>query len=402
VDITYFINQYPKVSHTFIRREILELENNGFKVQRVSLRGWDTELKDSVDIKEQAKTNYVLSSGLATLFPGFLKFFFSSPTKFAKALKLALKMSKMSERGMFYHIVYLMEACTLANYAKAVNSSHIHAHFGTNSTEVTMLASILSGIDYSFTVHGPEEFDKPLGLHLKEKISHSKFVVAITSYCRSQLFRWADFKDWNKVKIVHCGLDSNFLKGQPAPPVSNHIKKLLCIGRLCEQKGQLLLLKALKKVLDEGENVELVLAGDGEMRTDIDVYIAENSLQDNVKITGWISSNEVHDLLLQSDAMILPSFAEGLPVAIMEALAVGRPVLATYIAGIPELITHNKQGVLFHAGDVIAIKKAIKSFINMPEEEIKNMVSSGYASVNERHNIVTEAKKLALLIKGDK
>jgi glycosyltransferase involved in cell wall biosynthesis len=132
------------------------------------------------------------------------------------------------------------------------------------------------------------------------------------------------------------------------------------------------------------------------------VYIAENSLQDNVKITGWISSNEVHDLLLQSDAMILPSFAEGLPVAIMEALAVGRPVLATYIAGIPELITHNKQGVLFHAGDVIAIKKAIKSFINMPEEEIKNMVSSGYASVNERHNIVTEAKKLALLIKGDK
>ncbi|ALS33332.1 hypothetical protein PTRA_a2219 [Pseudoalteromonas translucida KMM 520] len=402
MNITYFINQYPKVSHTFIRREILELEKKGFIVQRVALRGWDADLKDKVDFCEQEKTNYILENGIRPLLPIFFKAFIKYPKRVTTAFIAAVNMAKMSERGVLYHLIYLVEACKLSAYCCETDSKHIHAHFGTNSAEVTMLAGMISGVDYSFTVHGPEEFDKPLGLHLKEKISHAKFVVAITSYCRSQLFRWANYNDWKKIEIVRCGLDDNFLKGQPLLPQASEIKQLLCIGRLCEQKGQLLLLKALKMVLDEGDNINLILAGDGEMRGDIEKFIKANNLGKNVRITGWISSEEVHNLLLASDAMILPSFAEGLPVAIMEAMAVGRPVMTTYIAGIPELITNEKQGLLFHAGDTLVIKDSITKFIKMSDDEIKSMVFLAYKAVAEKHDIEQEVSKLAALIYGVK
>lgn len=398
--ITYFINQYPKVSHTFIRREILALEKQGFNIERVALRGWDAEVADETDKNEQQKTKFILEQGIKGLFPFVWKQFRSSPKNFLKLIYKAFHLSKMSERGFLFHIVYLFEACKLVTYCKEHNSQHIHAHFGTNSTEVVMFASLLIGINYSFTVHGPEEFDKPLGLHLNEKIKHAAFVSAISSFGRSQLFRWADYDDWTKIKIVHCGLDASFLAGQPEKISYNSVKKLLCIGRLCEQKGQLLLLEAIKRVIDSGEEVQLVLAGDGEMRHDVEVFIQENNLLDVVTITGWISSEQVKQHLLDADAMILPSFAEGLPVAIMEAMAVGTPVITTYIAGIPELITSGVNGLLSPAGDAEATAKNITAFINMSEQEVVSMAEAAYERVEERHNIITEAEKLARYIKG--
>lgn len=397
--ITYFINQYPHVSHTFIRREILELEKQGFEIQRIALRGWDSSIVDETDKNERERTNYILYGGLKSLLPSFTKFIFRKPKNMWTAIKMVFRMTRMSERNILYHFIYLMEACRLANETLENGSEHVHAHFGTNSTEVVLLANLLTNIPYSFTVHGPEEFDKPLSLHLREKIRHSKFVCAISSFGRSQLFRWADYNDWNKVKIVRCGLDNSFLQGQPVVSESKNVKQLLCIGRLCEQKGQLLLLQSLKEVLDCGHQVKLILAGDGDMRPEIERFVSKHGLQNNVEITGWISSIQVKQYLVQSDAMILPSFAEGLPVAIMEAMSVGRPVITTYIAGIPELITNKENGFLFAAGDITAIKNAIINFLRMSDKEHHEMVSLAYKSVDENHNIVSEAKKLGSLIR---
>ncbi|WP_394143341.1 glycosyltransferase family 4 protein [Vibrio atypicus] len=399
--ITYFINQYPHVSHTFIRREILELEKQGFEIQRVALRGWDSNIVDETDIGERAKTHYVLQSGLLMLVPVFFKLFLQKPTQMISAIKLAVKMTRMSERSFAFHFVYLLEACRLVKFCSDHNTQHVHAHFGTNSTEVVTLANALSNIDYSFTVHGPEEFDKPLSLHLNEKIKHSKFVAAISSFGRSQLYRWAELADWKKIKIVHCGLDDGFLQGQPTVNFNSGTKQLLCIGRLCEQKGQLLLLESVKAALDCGTDIKLVLAGDGDMRPDVEAFIKQHRLVDRVTITGWISSDEVKQLIIESDAMILPSFAEGLPVAIMEAMALGRPVITTYIAGIPELLTNKENGLLFPAGDVNATKDAIIAFTQMSEGEVEAMVAKAYSSVVHQHNIVTEASKLASFIKGE-
>lgn len=399
MNITYFINQYPHVSHTFIRREILELESQGFNIQRIALRGWSSTIVDETDKSEREKTQYVLSAGLRSLIPYFGKILLKNPKGIWTAVKMVFQMTKMSERNILYHFIYLLEACRLADDVARHQSHHIHAHFGTNSTEVVLLAHLLTGIPYSFTVHGPEEFDKPLSLHLREKIRYSKFVCAISSFGRSQLFRWAAYEDWDKIKIVRCGLDSSFLQGAPLPPKPKQVKQLLCIGRLCEQKGQLLLLQSVKAVLDAGYQLKLVLAGDGEMRPEIESFIAQHDLLGNVEITGWISSEQVKQQLIESDAMVLPSFAEGLPVAIMEAMAVGRPVITTYIAGIPELITNKKNGFLFPAGDILATKNSIIDFISMSDDAVQEIVLSAYRSVYEHHNIITEAKKLGLLIR---
>ncbi|RTZ18341.1 colanic acid biosynthesis glycosyltransferase WcaL [Vibrio aquaticus] len=399
--ITYFINQYPHVSHTFIRREILELEDQGFDIQRVALRGWDSNVVDETDKSERAKTLYVLQSGLKALLPVFFRQLIKQPGRVFLAIKLAAQMTYMSERNFAYHLIYLFEACQLAEFCAQHESEHVHAHFGTNSTEVVMLAKLLSGIEYSFTVHGPEEFDKPLSLHLREKVNLSKFVAAISSFGRSQLYRWTDLEDWNKVKIVHCGLDDSFLQGQPEPKLNSETKQLLCIGRLCEQKGQLLLLRSVKAALDEGANVKLVLAGDGDMRPDVETYIRQHHLEDRVTITGWISSDKVKQLLLDSDAMILPSFAEGLPVAIMEAMAIGRPVITTYIAGIPELLSNRENALLFPAGDINATKNAIVDFTQLTDNELNQMVRKAYDAVEAKHNIKTEASKLASFIRGE-
>nr|WP_283104513.1 glycosyltransferase family 4 protein [Shewanella olleyana] len=258
-----------------------------------------------------------------------------------------------------------------------------------------MLAKYLTGIPYSFTVHGPEEFDKPLSLHLNEKISDAKFVSAITSYCRSQLYRWANHEDWSKIKIVHCGLDQSFLQGG-VPQVSKpESYQFLCIGRLCEQKGQLLLLESFLQLVQANDAVKLILAGDGDMRPEIEHFIRQHQLEQHVEITGWISSNEVKRLLTESDAMVLPSFAEGLPVAIMEAMAIGTPVLTTYIAGIPELLSDKDNAILFPAGDVEATSIAMKNFTELSTDSLNQLIQNAYTSVSTRHNIDIEAAKIA-------
>jgi colanic acid/amylovoran biosynthesis glycosyltransferase len=391
--VTYFINQYPKVSHTFIRREILALERLGFSIQRVSLRGWDEKLLDADDISEQAKTQYVLQSGIFSLFFNAYKVFIQSPLKFIKTFLLALRMGIRADRPMLFHGIYFLEACQVYSWSKQFSADHIHAHFGTNPSEIVMLTNALSGVPYSFTVHGPEEFDRPVFLKFSEKINAAKFVVAISSFGKSQLQRWIDFSQWDKVKVVHCGLERSFYD-VPAVPISN-APRMVCVGRLCEQKGQLLLIEAAKILHDLNVSFELILAGDGEMRNEIETKIAQYGLHNKIKITGWISSYEVRKHILASQLLVLPSFAEGLPVVIMEAMSLRRPVISTYIAGIPELLQHHENGWLCVAGDVDNLAKTMQEALSTPVETLQTMGDAAYERVIQRHNIDIEATKLA-------
>lgn len=396
--IAYFINQYPKVSHSFIRREIQALELLGLTVQRIAIRGWDEKLVDADDIHERELTQFVLKAGLINILLNVLKTLIFSPLRFFSALKLAIKMGWHAERPLPYHLIYLAEACQIVPWMKEFGASHVHAHFGTNSTEVVMLANALGGPAYSFTVHGPEEFDKPVFLGLPEKIKRSAFVVAISSYGKSQLFRWIDHNFWPKVKIVHCGLEKSFYNIPPSPATAN--SRLVCVGRLCEQKGQLLLLEAVHCLVQKGIKLELVLAGDGEMRPEIERLISIYKLHDCIHITGWISSQQVRDEILNSSCLVLPSFAEGLPVVIMEAMALRRPVISTYVAGIPELVIPNVNGWLVPAGSVSELVEAIENMLSKSGTELTAMGEAAYSRVIERHTIDNEAKKLAELFKG--
>jgi colanic acid/amylovoran biosynthesis glycosyltransferase len=396
--IAYLINQYPKVSHSFIRREILALEHCGLKIDRIALRGWDSDLVDEEDQLERNRTRYVLRDGASALILSVLRIILTKPVHFVRALLLAWKMASRADRPFPFHLVYLAEACRIVSWVRAAGSQHIHAHFGTNSAEVAMLAHALGGPPWSFTVHGPEEFDKPEPIGLPEKLRRCSFVVAVSSFGRSQLFRSAVFADWHKVHVVHCGLERAFYAKVPEPDMLS--RRLVCVGRLCKQKGQLLLIEAAKQLLEKGVNFELVLAGDGELRTEVDMLIQRHKLGADIRVTGWISSRQVREEFLAARALVLPSFAEGLPVVIMEAMALSRPVISTFVAGIPELVRAGKNGWLVPAGDVDALAGAMEDCLNASPTTLKKMGRAAQAEVLNRHDIDIEAAKLRELFRA--
>ena len=391
--MAYLVNQYPKVSHSFIRREILALERQGLSIERYAVRGWDAEVMDPDDERELTRTRYLLRGGLRGLMGGVLASMAAAPIATIQALHTAWRLGhRRAERPWPLHLIYWAEACRLASWMKTGRATHLHAHFGTNAAEVAMLAAQITGRPFSFTVHGPEEFDRPEALDLGRKGAAAAAVVAISAYGRSQLFRWLPTAAWPRVQVVHCGLDDSYLTLAPTPVPST--PRLVCVGRLCEQKGQLLLLQALRRVLDEGVDVELVLAGDGDMRADVEREMARLDLTGHVRITGWLGGAQVQQEIMAARALVLPSFAEGLPVVLMEAMALGRPVISTYVAGIPELVVDGEHGWLVPAGDVDRLSAAMREALTAAPDHLAVMGHAARARALERHHIDHEAVKL--------
>jgi glycosyltransferase involved in cell wall biosynthesis len=393
--VAYLVNQYPRVSHSFIRREIQALEERGVEVVRLALRGWNGELRDEQDVEEATKTRYVLQDGAAALIRATLAMLIRDPVNLFRGMALAWRMSRGAERPFSVHLAYVAEACRIEPWLRAAGVHHLHAHFGTNSAEVAMLTHVLGGPRWSFTVHGPEEFDKAFIIGLPEKLQRCAFVVAISSYGRSQIYRWLAHRHWSKVNVIACGLEPSYFAGPPIPISST--RRLVCIGRLCEQKGQLLLLEAARRLNDRGISFELIIAGDGEMRRELEAAIAFHQLQEHVRLLGWISGKAVREELLAARALVLPSFAEGLPVVIMEAMALRRPVISTYIAAIPELVQPEEHGWLVPAGDVDALFEAMKACLETPPEVLNRMGAAAYNRVSSRHNTRTISESLLTL-----
>lgn len=393
--IAYLTNQYPKTSHSFIRREIAAVESLGVTVQRYSLRRTTEFLADEGDEKELSKTAAVFGSSIPSLAFDALRTMVLHPLGFLRALTVAIYCGLKSDRSVAVHLAYLMEALVLAAWFADDRIEHLHVHFGTNSAMVGLLVNELTGITWSFTAHGPEEFDRPLGIALPEKIKNANFVVAISSFGRSQLWRWCDHAQWKKIHVVHCGLDAAFIDSAemsiPQKP------RLVCVGRLCEQKGQLLLVEAAQILKSKGVTFEIVFAGDGPLRGNLEAAIKQADLQGCMTITGWISSQSVGEQIANARALVLPSFAEGLPVVIMEAMALRRPVVSTMVAGIPELVTPGETGWLVPAGDVVALAEAISEVLSLGQETLAAMGSKARNHVLERHDAKTEAAKLKLL-----
>jgi colanic acid/amylovoran biosynthesis glycosyltransferase len=259
-----------------------------------------------------------------------------------------------------------------------------------------MLTSALSGIPYSLTIHGPGEFDRPTLLALDEKIRRSEFIVAISEYGRSQLYRWSEHAEWPKIHVVHCGLDGHFLDRAPVP--IPEAPRLVFVGRLVEAKGPLLLIEAAGRLAAAGRVFELVLVGDGPLRRPIEALVERLGLRNHVRLAGWQGADSVREEILRARTLVLPSFAEGLPVVLMEALALGRPVISTYVAGIPELVVPDVCGWLVPAGSVEALAAAMDNALSAPTQDLERMGHAGAARVALRHNGALEAAKLDTLL----
>jgi colanic acid/amylovoran biosynthesis glycosyltransferase len=392
--VAYLVNQYPKVSHSFIRREITALEAQGLTIERFSIRRPDADLVDAADLAEVAKTRVILRGGALPLLWALLGTALRGPAAWFSALVAVVRLGRRSDRGVLRHLAYMAEACLLVRWLRQLGGvEHLHAHFGTNSAAVAMFSRMIGGPTYSFTVHGPEEFDHPAELSLGEKIQRAAAVIAISDFGRSQLYRWIPIESWSRVHVIRCGVDAAFLALGPQPIADN--RRLVCVGRLSEQKGQLLILEAVGRLAAEGVSVELVLAGDGPMRAVIEKQIRDLGLEKSVRITGYISNESVRQEILAARALVLPSFAEGLPVVLMEALALGRPALSTYVAGIPELIENRINGWLIPAGSVDALVAAIKVVFDTPLADLERMGRTGAGAVASRHDAHKEAARLA-------
>ncbi len=382
--IAYLTTQYPAVSHSFIRREIAAVEQAGGQVTRYSIRSAQADLPDPRDEAERVRTRFILDQGAVSLGAALLRAAIASPRRFLSALRCTLAMSRSSDRGVVPHLAYLAEAAWLTPRLVADRADHLHVHFGTNATAVARLARRLGGPPYSFTVHGPDEFDAPVGHDLGGKIAEGMACVAISSFGRSQLMRWSALAHWGRLLVVRCGVDESFGEGAQAVPAPA-APRLCCVARLSAQKGLPLLIAAAGQVRAGGHDFHLTLVGDGEMRAEIERQIAELGLTDAITITGWASSARVREEILNARAMILPSFAEGLPVVIMEALALGRPVIASRIAGTPELVDES-CGWLIPAGDVNAISAAMIAALNAAPEILDKMGAEGRRRVLAAHD----------------
>lgn len=388
--LAYLCNLYPAVSHSFVRREIAGVEAQGHIVHRFSIRAVPTNLRDEADVEEATRVEVLLPQGATRLFFAALGLLIRRPGKAIAALVMAFRLSGPGLKQKTKHAAYFLEAAWLARRLELLKIEHLHAHFGTNPAAVALITRIFGGPPFSFTVHGPDEFDAPVALSLGRKIEGAAFVVAISSYGRSQLMRWTEPGRWDDIEVIRCGVDREFLDAEPQPVLPSSTK-FVCVARLAPQKGLPLLIAACDRLHSAGERFSLTIIGAGDLQHSIEKEIDERGLRDVVELIGIRSASEIREALLGSRVFVLPSFAEGLPVVLMEALALSRPVIATAIAGIPELVD-SECGWLIPAGSEEALVTAMKAALRATPEELSAKGAVGRERARRMHDSVRNAK----------
>lgn len=394
--IAYLSSVYARASDSFVRAEVLELRRLGHRVHTFSVRAPAAAELVSEEIRaEHARTDYILAHGLFALFVCMILELLRAPARTLSTLRLAARCGWPGIKGRLWPAAYFLEACYLARALRKKRVDHLHNHIGEGSAVVAMLASELSGVPYSLTIHGPFEFDQPALLALGEKVRRSRFTAAVCDYGRSQLLRWTAPADWPKIHVVRCGVRLN----GTALTAPNGERLLLCVGRLGREKGHLVLLEAVARLRAE-PGFALLIVGDGPARGEIEARAAALGIEQRVRLTGWLAADEIRGHILRCRALVLPTFAEGLPVVLMEALALGRPVITSYVAGIPELVQPGVSGWVVPAGSVDELARALREALSADPHRLAGMGRAGAARVRERHDQVKETGRLQALIEN--
>lgn len=392
--LLYLTGEYPRATDTFIQREVAALRAQGITIMTASIRRTGPEhLVGEEQIAEAAQTFHVLEAAKHPLRLAAAKLrLLRHPGRFFRAFALAWRTAPGGLRNWLWQMFYFAEAIMLADHMQRHGVRHLHNHIAKASCTVAMLASELSGIPYSFTLHGPDIFFAPDHWRLDEKIARARFVACISEFCRAQAMIFSDRALWDKLHIVHCGIDP--ARYDPAPRQGP--PHLTFVGRLAAVKGVPVLLEALSFLKGELPRLRVTLIGDGPERARLEQDAADLGLRDVVDFAGYRSQSEVARALKVTDALVLPSFAEGVPVVLMEAMAAGRPVITTGVAGVSELVEHGKSGFLVPPGDAQRLAQAIRAVLADPDRRIE-MGRTGRTRVVEDFDIGKEAAWLGRL-----
>jgi colanic acid/amylovoran biosynthesis glycosyltransferase len=396
VKVAYLTSQYPKTSHTFIRREITAVEAAGVEVERISVRATTEPLVDERDREERRRTHVLLAHGALGLLPDVLAVSLTRPWRMLRALRQACALGWGHSRGLLRHLAYLAEACALLRWTSRRGVEHVHVHFCSNPVDVALLCRELGGPPYSFTAHGTADLQSAGATSLPRKIDRARFAVAVCDDGLRKLTGWSPKGHEHKLRVLRCGIDSEFLDtnapGVPATP------RLVCVARLSHEKGIDVLLRAAGRLSDEGLVFELRLLGDGPERARLERLAKALGITERVRFEGWKSGGEVHAELLQSRALVLASHSEGLPIVIMEALALRRPVIATDVGGIGELVVTGVCGWLVSPGCERALADAMRAALTLPGAELDAMGLRGAQRVIAAHDASKQARAMAQLL----
>jgi glycosyltransferase involved in cell wall biosynthesis len=297
------------------------------------------------------------------------------PGRYLATLRLALEMSAGGARANLWQLFYFAESILVWSECRRRGLRHIHVHFANVASAVALLAAQFGhqdGFRWSFTMHGYTEFDEVRRYALAEKVRRAAFVACISDFCRSQLLKLVDPARWDKLVVVRCGLDAVNVRslerraGTPAASSGGPLR-LLFVGRLVSEKGVLILLRALALLRRRGVEVEAVLVGDGPYRGELEQVARRLGVAGELTFTGALTGDRLAPLYREADVFCLPSFAEGLPVVLMEAMANELPVITSRLAGIAELVDDGVNGVLLPPGREDVIADALERLAADPE-----------------------------------
>jgi glycosyltransferase involved in cell wall biosynthesis len=379
--VAYLVSRYPAVSHTFVLREVLALRRRGVDVHTVSMRrASDDELLSAADRDEAARTFNVLPASTPKVLSAHLAAFARSPGAYLRTLGLALSLRAPGARAALWQLFYFGEAVIVWRHCHRQGIRHLHAHLANVAADVALLATAYANAreaqrpwSWSFTMHGPTEFYDVEMHRLPEKVRDAGYVVCISDFARSQLMGMVDQSHWRKLHVVHCGVDEN--EFAPVGPNAGGGVRILTVGRLVSVKGHAVLLRALAELRKRGVDAMAEIVGGGPEREPLERLAADLGLGEAAKFHGAVGQDEIRDVYARATLFCLPSFAEGVPVVLMEAMAMGLPVVSCAVMGIPELVEDDRSGLLVPPGREDLLADALERLAR--DEELRRRLGEG-------------------------
>ena len=368
--IAYVVTHHPRTTHTFVTSEIAGLRAAGFGVVVFALNAPtpDQVLSDAARAERQS-TIYLKERGAGAVLRSAIRALRLDPIGFARTFMLALSSGGTDLRRLLWRVFHFAEALVVWDECRQRGVDTIHAQFGQTPSTVAWLAVELARNlgagcdDWVFTVHGVSEIEDRAESMIARKVPSSRAMIAVSEYTRSQALRQLEPRLWEKVHVVHCGVDLEHFphRGEHSP---GEPPLIVFVGRAVPAKGLPVLLAAAHHLADQGLAFRLVIVGGGSFEPELRAAVAGGA--DWLELTGEQPPGEVAKWLSRADVFCLPSLDEGLPVSVMEAMAVGVPVVTTAVAGIPELAVDGSTALVVPPGNVIRLAGALERLVTDP------------------------------------
>jgi glycosyltransferase involved in cell wall biosynthesis len=373
--VAYLTSHYPFPSHVFIEREISGLRALGVDVETFSVRRTPPEGLLSNGMRVESRTTLALLEDKPAILRALGRLTASRPGVAASVLTHALSLGDRGPRARLWQAFYLAEAVRLHEELSRLGLRHVHVHLANNAADVARLVVALGrAIDgpasdwrWTLTMHGPTEFEAVERFDLAAKVRSAAAVACISDFTRSQLMRLVEPSEWAKLSVVRMSVDLDAYPARTSYERAGRPFRVLSVGRLVPEKGAPVLLDALAELHRRGIEVRARLVGAGPLEGPLRAQVAALGLDRIVELVGAVGQDSLPDHYAWADAFCLPSFQEGLPVVLMEAMASGLPVVTTRIAGIPEMVVDGRHGRVVTPGRADHVAKALGELADSPD-----------------------------------